>query len=81
MLWQNEKLNKKAAKYVRENAVINARPNLHLLSGLMSPPFLTLHLSLGFHVKSVSRRLVNGLGFEVLTVQKGTSSTDTKDKM
>ena len=63
VLWYNEELNKKAAEYVRENASVKVATTLQLLSfvsGLMCASFLTPHLSLVFHVKLVSRHLVNG---------------------
>ena len=78
VLWSNEDLNKKATRYIRENANIKGRPNLTiakfcqwvnddlLFNSTLEPGFLR---KIGVET---SRKWMHQLGFSVVNKKKGT---------
>ena len=77
VLWQNEDLNKKASKYIRENAAVKGRPNLTACSfceWVNEELLVNETLEPGFPRKisvETARHWLHELGFEVLGAKKG----------
>ena len=78
ILWTNEELNRKAAKFIRENAAVKGRPNLtagmfcqwvneDLLPNEMLEPGFPRSIAL-----ETGRKWMHELGFEIVHAKKGT---------
>ena len=87
ILWSCEDLNRKATKYVRENANVKGRPNLttHSFCVWVNEELLTNEiLESGFprHISvETARKWLHELGFEVLSADKGMFLMVTKETM
>ena len=77
VLWQNEDLNKKASKYVRENAAVKGRPDLTAFSfceWVNEELLVNETLEPGFPRKisvETARHWLHELGFEIMASKKG----------
>lgn len=87
VLWSSEDLNKKATKYIRENANVKGRPNLttssfcrwinnDLLPNVSLPPGYPRRVSI-----ETARRWLHELGFVILSGNKGMFLMATKEMM
>ena len=78
VLWQNEELNKKATRYVREHASVKGRPNMNIRSFATWVNDVLLPssgLEPGYPRKvsvETARRWLHELGFQVIDAKKGT---------
>ena len=78
VLWHSEDLNKRATKYVRENAAVKGRPNMKLVSFVkwVNDVLLPNHaLEPGYPRKvstETARKWLHEIGFEVIDAKKGT---------
>lgn len=77
VLWSNEDLNKKATRYIRENANVKGRPNLTIAKFCqwVNDDLFNSTLEPGFPRKigvETSRKWMHQLGFSVVNKKKGT---------
>ncbi len=78
VLWTSEDLNKKASRYIRENATVKGRPNMTVgmfCQWVNDDLFPNETLGPGFPRKvavETTRKWMHELGFEVVTKKKGT---------
>jgi hypothetical protein len=77
ILWSSEDLNRRASKYIRENANVKGKPNLttasfcqwvnvELLPNVSLPPGYPRRVSV-----ETARKWLHEMGFEILTARKG----------